>query len=389
VTPARPEPPLRLGVVGIGALAIRGIVPHLVEPDVADRVRVVALCDPVVERAADVAGRHGIPHVYGSLDDLLAGGVVDAVSIASPIGLHFEQARAALRAGVHVHVNKTMTTTVAEADELIDLADSSGLRLVASPGEILQPQLSRTRELIAAGAIGRVAWAMCGMAFGSYHDADEPERRRTAGGAIDPSWYFRKPGGGPMYDMTVYALHRLTSVLGPARRVTALSGIRVPERTFLGRAVPTEADDNTILLVDFGDGLFAVAYGTAAGTADEQPAAGTYYGTSGTIDGVLLNGEPFDFPGRALTLDGPVTDWEAQNRVLPHVVGRHRRIDESHVFEDIMQLVDAVLDDRPSAVTAEQARHVIDIIESGYRAAETGRTQELGTTFALPVSRPG
>ncbi|GAB4185439.1 MAG: hypothetical protein Fur005_47890 [Roseiflexaceae bacterium] len=40
---------------------------------------------------------------------------------------------------------------------------------------------------------------------------------------VDPSWYFRKPGGGPLYDMTVYSLHGLTGVLGPAKRVTAMS----------------------------------------------------------------------------------------------------------------------------------------------------------------------
>ena len=379
------EPPLRLGLVGVGALALRGIVPHLSQPDIAGRVRLEALCDPVIERAREVAREHGIPRAFASLDELLAAGVVDAVTIASPIGLHFEHSRAALRAGLHVHVNKTMTTTVAEADELMGLATAGGLTLVASPGEILQPQLTRTRQLIAEGAIGRVAWAICGMAFDRYHEADEPERRGAAGGAIDPSWYFRKPGGGPMYDMTVYALHRLTSVLGSARRVTALSAVRIPERTFLGRTVPTEADDNTLLLVDFGEGLFAVAYGTAAGNPNPQFAAGTYYGTTGTIDGVLLNGEPFEFPRRAETLGRPITDWEAQNRVLPHVVGSHRDIEESHVFEDVMQLVDAVLDGRPSAVTAEHARHVIDIIESGYRAAETGRTQDLGTTFSLPA----
>ena len=59
-------------------------------------------------------------------------------------------------------------------------------------------------------------------------------------------------------------------------------------------------------------------------------------------------------------------------------------MDESHVFEDIMQLVDWVLDDTATPVTAEHARHVIDIIESGYRAAETGATQELATSFELP-----
>jgi len=56
-------------------------------------------------------------------------------------------------------------------------------------------------------------------------------------------------------------------------------------------------------------------------------------------------------------------------------------MEEAHVFEDTMQLVDWVLDGKPSIVTAEHARHVIEIIEAGYRAAETGTTQELTTTF--------
>lgn len=67
--------------------------------------------------------------------------------------------------------------------------------------------------------------------------------------------------------------------------------------------------------------------------------------------------------------------------VLPHVVGPHREIPESHVFEDIMQLVDWVRVGTLSPVNAEHARHVIDIIESAYLAAETGMRQELRTTF--------
>ncbi len=377
--------PLRLGIVGVGALALRGLLPHLTQPDVADRVRVTALCDPVRERAEGAATRFGIERAHTSLGALLEDDV-DAVSIATPIGLHYEQAQKALEAGRHVHVNKTLTTSVEDADRLMELAAERGLRLVASPGEVLRPQLTRTRELIAEGAIGRLAWAVCGCAFESYHEQDEPERTDAPGGQpIDPSWYFRKPGGGPLYDMTVYGLHQLTCVLGPASRVTALSGIRIKEREFLGSTIQTEADDSTILLLDFGAGLFAVAYGAPAGLVSEQFAAGVYFGTAGTIDGVLLNGEPFDYPGHELTAASPVTDWDAQMAVLPHVVGEHRSIPESHVFEDVMQLVRWVRDGVPSAVTAEHARHVIDIVESGYRAAETGVTQELRTTFAWPA----
>ena len=45
------------------------------------------------------------------------------------------------------------------------------------------------------------------------------------------------------------------------------------------------------------------------------------------------------------------------------MVGPHREIEEQHVYEDIMQLVDWVRDDTPSIVTAEHARHVIEIID--------------------------
>jgi predicted dehydrogenase len=378
--------PLRLGVVGIGALALRGLLPHLTQPDVAGQVRITALCDPVRERVDAAAQQYAVPGVFTSLEELLADADVDAVTIASPIGLHYEQCKLALQSGKHVHVNKTLCTSVREADELIELAESSGLRIVASPGEVLRPQLSRTRELIESGAIGELAWAICGGAFESYHERDEPERLNAPGGAtINPGWYFKNPGGGPMYDITVYSLHQLTSVLGPALRVTAMSGIRVREREFLGSRITTEADDNTVVILDYGDGVFAVVHGTAAGGISTQFGAGVFFGTRGTIDGVLMNGERFEFPGYAETLDQPVTDWEAQMRVLPHVVGVHRAIPESHVFEDVMQLVEWVTDGRPTPVTAEHARHVIDIIESGYRAAETGETQNLTTTF---TSRP-
>ena len=367
------------GIVGAGTIAQRGILPHLSADDVRDRVTLAAVCDPVPGRAEAAAQRFGIAYATTDYEDLLANGEVDAVSIASPIGLHFAQGKLALEAGKHVHFNKTMTTTAAEATELIDLAAAKNLRIVASPGEVLRPQVQAVKRAIAAGEIGTPTWAIAGAAFGTYH-LDEKERQGDGAlSAIDPSWYFRKPGGGPLYDMTVYALHGLTTVLGPARRVTAISGVRIPEREFNGRAVPTDADDNTGILIDFGDGLFAVAYGAAAGGINYW-FTGTYFGTGGSIVGYDLNGTPLDYPEKALAdeLGGGVPGAQA---TLPHVVGPHREIEEAHVFEDIMQLVDWVREGKPSPVTAEHARHVIEIIEAAYRASETGQTQTLTTTF--------
>ena len=91
----RTQTPLRIGVVGVGALALRGILPHLTQPDVSDRVVVAALCEPVGERAHAAATRFGVPKVFTSVDEMLGSGDVDAVTIASPIGLHFEHCRLA------------------------------------------------------------------------------------------------------------------------------------------------------------------------------------------------------------------------------------------------------------------------------------------------------
>jgi predicted dehydrogenase len=372
--------------VGAGMISQRGILPHLSQDDITDRIRLQAVCDVVPGRAAASAERFGAAKAYERYEDLLADRDVDMVTIATPIGMHYEQCKRALEAGKHVHANKTMTTTVAEADDLIETAARTGLRISASPGEVLRPQVTRIRELIADGAIGRLAWAVCGTSLGRYHEEDEADARTSAPGGtpIDPSWYFRKPGGGPLYDAAVYALHNLTSVLGPAERVTALSGTVVDRREFLGDAIEAQADDNTMILVGYGGGAHAVVHGTVAGMLIDDFGAGLYFGTEGSIKGLLLNGEPFDFAGREETLGAPTWDWETQMRVLPHVVGPHREIPESAVFEDIMQVAELVRTGRHTPMTAEHARHVIEIIEAAYAAAETGRTQELRTTFEFP-----
>lgn len=370
---------VRIGVVGAGTISQRGILPHLSQDDVHNRVVLQAVCDPVPGRADAAARQFGITSAFTDYKEMLDRGNVDAVTIASPIGLHFEQGKQALEAGKHVHFNKTMTTTVAEADELIELADANNLRIVASPGEVLRPQVQAVRMAIREGRIGIPTWAIAGAAFGTYHLDEEERQSDDPAMRIDPSWYFRKPGGGPLYDMTVYALHGMTTVLGPARQVTAISGVRIPKREFNGNTVPTDADDNTGILIDFGTGLFAIAYGAAAGRITFW-FSGTYFGTEGTITGFDLDGEPLDYPEKHLA-DEVGGGVQGAQVTLPHVVGPHRDLQEQHVYEDIMQLVDWVRDDKASPVTAQHARHVIEIIEAAYTASETGQTQHLRTTF--------
>ncbi len=367
--------PVRLGIVGAGSIALRGLFPHLTLPDVQDRVRITAVCDPVLERAQAAADKFAVPAAYPTLEAMLAAGAVDAVSICSPIGVHYEQGMAAVAAGVHVHFNKSMTTTVDEANRLIEAAAAQGVQLVASPGEMLRPRHQKIKQMIEQGELGRLTWAVTGAAFGTYHEDEEKVR----GGSdpltnINPAWYFRKPGGGPLYDMTVYGLHALTGILGPAQKVTAFSGVRVHERPFQDQMLPTDMDDNTLMVLDFGDSLFAFVYGVAAGGLPNMGRP-LIFGTNGIINGSLVNGQPIEYPGMELDAEF------GMNGSLPHVVGAHRTMEEAHVYEDVMQLVDLLLDGAPTLAGPEHARHVIEIFDAAYRSAASGEAQPLHTTF--------
>lgn len=370
---------VRIGVVGCGSISVRGILPHLTQEDVQDRVQVTAVCDPVPGRAQTAAERFGVGAAFEEYEDLLASGEVDGVSIASPIGVHYEQGKLAIEHGVHVHFNKTMTTTVDEADDLIELAQQKGIKLVASPGQMLRPGNQAIRHLILDGALGTLTWAVTGAAFGRYHEQESVRHGDDALSNINPAWYFRRPGGGPLFDMTVYGLHALTGILGPAKRVTAFSGVRIPEREFRGEMLPCDMDDNTLIVVDFGNALYAFVFGVAAGQLQDAWSP-IIFGTAGTVRGTTLNDELIDYPGRELE-----EEYNGQNASLPHVVGPHRSMQEAHVYEDVMQLVDWIREDKPTIVTAEHARHVIEIFDAAYRSAQTGQAQTLRTTFE-PIS---
>jgi predicted dehydrogenase len=371
---------VRIGVVGTGSVAQRGILPHLTQADVASKVEVVAVCDPAPGRAEAAAAKFAVPQAFTDYHDFLARADVDLITLATPIGLHYQQGCDAIRAGKHVHFNKSITTTAAEATHLIELAAAHDRKIVASPGEMNRPHNQAIKQLIADGAIGDLCWAVCGASFGRYHENEIYRTGDDPLSSVDPSWYYRKPGGGPLYDMTVYALHGLTGILGPAQRVTAMSGVRMPFREFRGQMVPCDADDNTLILIDFGNNVFAMAYGVPAGSVT-QGFSGSYFGTSGNIIGLTMNGQPLNYPGSDIADTHPHGRWGGNQWILPYITGAHRDIDEQHVFVDIMQLVDWVRDGTPASGTAEHARHVVEIIEAGLRAAETGQTQVLTTRF--------
>src|SRR6188472_3031859 len=103
----------RLAVVGCGYVAQSDYFPVLARDEVRRRVDVVGVCDTVPGRANDTARRYAFGKGYTNLDAMLTDSAPDVVAILTPIPLHFDQATRSLRAGAHVYVQKTMTSTLA------------------------------------------------------------------------------------------------------------------------------------------------------------------------------------------------------------------------------------------------------------------------------------
>jgi predicted dehydrogenase len=380
---------IRAGLIGCGSLSLLGILPQLALPDAKERLELVAVCDVVPERARQTAERFGVPHAYSDPAELIARDDIDLVLVITPIEYHYPLTMAALRAGKHVYVQKTMATTYDEAREMVETANANGLTLVAAPGQMLAPANQAMKELVASGALGDVYWAW--GSTGGWNHEESTRRGEGALGTVDPSWYFR-PTGGPLRDVTVYVLHSLTGILGPAQRVTALSGVRVPDRQWRDKSIPVEVDDNSVLLLDFGNATFAMAGGHSSRTGQLlQWGSMGIYGSAGAIETLEiepLSGHPTrlyisaqDEAAERAGLQFAGNDSYTTTTWLPHVTPDHAAIPEPHVYADIMHAVDCIERGKAPLVSGEHGAHVVEIIEKGYLAARTGQTQELQSRF--------
>jgi len=113
---------IRVGVVGTGHLGSL----HAKMYSILDSVKLVGVCDCNIERSLEVGRRFKVAS-YSDYEELF--GKVDAASIAVPTSLHYNVAKDFLQHGIHVLIEKPITKTLSEADELIEIADKNKLIL--------------------------------------------------------------------------------------------------------------------------------------------------------------------------------------------------------------------------------------------------------------------
>ena len=160
--------PVRVAVVGLGYWGPQ-LVRNLYESTTAD---LAAVCDLRPESLAQLARRYpGIPQTT-DFDEVLADPTIEAVVIATPISTHYPLGRAALEAGKHTFVEKPLAGSLAEASELVRVAEE--LRLVLMPGHtfLYSPPVHAIRDLISSGELGELYFISTSRVNLGLHQSD-------------------------------------------------------------------------------------------------------------------------------------------------------------------------------------------------------------------------
>src|SRR6266513_1505443 len=119
-------------------------------------VEVQRCVDLSAERRAAASKRYPNVKVSGDAEEILSDPQINAVVLATPVFTHYALAKRALEANKHVFVEKPMTRTVKEAEELIGLAERKGLTLMVDHTFIYTGAVRRMKEIIEAGDLGEL-----------------------------------------------------------------------------------------------------------------------------------------------------------------------------------------------------------------------------------------
>lgn len=143
---------VRIGVIGYGHWGPN----HVRVFNQLPGSRVVHVADPDGNRRDALRAQFRDVRTSDSPEHIFADPDVDAVVVATPLRTHFELTRAALLAGKDVLVEKPITPTAAEADELADLAEAEGRVLMCGHVFLFNPGIQKLRQCVEDGTVGRV-----------------------------------------------------------------------------------------------------------------------------------------------------------------------------------------------------------------------------------------
>ncbi|MCL1853650.1 MAG: Gfo/Idh/MocA family oxidoreductase [Peptococcaceae bacterium] len=352
------QAPLRFALIGCGRIAPKhaeSFVALSEESDLGVRARLVAVCDPVEELRENFARKYRVGsdpiEAFADFREVLGCADVDAVSIATPSGLHAEIGIAAARAGKHVLVEKPMAMTLAQADALIGACREAGVKLGVIHQNRFNASVKVLRQALEAGRFGKLTHGQASVRW-----------NRNDAYYLQAPWRgTRDQDGGVLMNQSIHNIDLLQWMLGPVETVFGLTQ----------RAMrPIEMEDVGAAVLKFRNGAIGVI--EAASTIFPRNIEETLniFGTEGSVivGGIAVNKiEVWEFPDSE---EEKKRIFAAQEADPPSVYGYGHR-------ELIADFVRCVWENQTPAVCGEEGRKALEIILAVYRCQETGEPVHL------------
>jgi predicted dehydrogenase len=333
---------------------------------------VVGCCDLDQARAEAAAAKYGIRAM--ALEDILADPSIEVVVNLTTPGAHHAVSRRLLEAGKHVYTEKVLSVELADAADLVQLADERGLYLGAAPDTFLGSAVQTARFVVESGMIGEVSSSVCALA----RDNDL---------AVRAFPFITKPGGGIAFDVGIYYITALLSILGPVTHVHGVVRTKHPKRQErsperFGEAIDVLSEDLMAGTLEFASGAVGTVLFDANGifTLPEKPTF-AMFGSLGT----LYLADPNGFGG-----DVKVVLKGSSEPVV---------VQQSHAFSSecrglgVAEMAWSIRLGRKNRASKEMAYHALDILHGMVRSSQGRTTEALASTFkpapALPRGMVG
>ena len=312
-----------------------------------------------------------------SVDDLLANPALDIVINLTIPDAHYPITKRILEAGKHAYSEKPLVLTLEQGTTLRDLAKAKGLSVGCAPDTFLGGAHQQARAILDEGTIGEITTGNAAIqAHGpeSWHPSPE---------------FFYQPGAGPVMDMGPYYIATLINLLGPVKRVGALTSSAEPERTIgsgprQGQKIKVNTPSNIQALLEFHSGA-TVSFSASWDVWHHKRNHFELYGTKGT----LYVPDPNFFGG---TVEVALAGGEAQvQSPWDHPFGK---INQNHNGRDLANyrtagladMAQAHMEGRDHRCSLERTLHGVDVMTSILKSGETGQFITLTTSCTRPAA---
>ena len=358
----------KVAVIGSGSFSNWQYFPNISKEANAE---LVAAVDIISERAQKACKQYNIPNWYSNVYELLDKCDFDIAIDAASIPAHHEINMAVLNAGKHLISQKPAAPSVEMLTEQIETARKKNVKFVCVPVHPMRYDLNTAIQWIDDGVIGNAYYIKCN----SSHGGPEYFQYRDA----DPAWFF-EPGAGALVDMGVHGLQIVTTIFGPAKKIACMAQLTTPERiirsgAFDGKRIKTDKiPDQYVITLDFGGDKMAVVDTGFAQKASKAPLI-EIFGDKGTIsfcESYMTNPTPEVYID---DIDKGIRGWM---KPMPGTKPAKTMISQCCCLGD---LINSIENDTHPVLSAEHARHVLEIMCKIPEAIESGTTVELETTF--------